>query len=111
MYIHARIGYDNWRMVTVMDRAIVAEVRAANEAAVMLLTLAVGDYGYAAAELASTDVAYCKPQTAMALAVIGSSAIKTLAQAFNVEPAEIIQAAGLSAAEYVIALENGEVDE
>jgi len=88
-----------------MDDEIVREVRSANEAAIMLFTLLTSDADFDAIKLIISDQAYTKQVTTMAIATIGVSAIKTLAQLVDCDPLEIVQIAGVSAAEFVMKLE------
>lgn len=91
-----------------MDPEIVESVRRANEAAITLLTLMINDENEEAADLAIDDPSYRDPATMMALATVCTSALKTLALAFDTTPQEVIQVAGLSAAQRHIEMLNDE---
>lgn len=88
-----------------MDPEMVAEVRRANEACVALLTLLIADDVQEAARMALTDPVYSEAKTSMAIASIAISAIKALAETYEVPAEEIVQVIGLGSAELVIDLE------
>lgn len=88
-----------------MDPETVASLRLANESSIMLLTLLLEGNDAAAADLIfKNPVAYRGP-TCMAIGVLAVGALKTLAQVFEVDPQELIQIAGLNAAQLVMEYE------
>lgn len=90
-----------------MDRYIVAELRAANEACMTLMTLmALEDDHNEAAKLVAEDDRYAQRTTCMALAGFALSAVSALADQLEVSVEEIIQAAAQSAAMHGIELES-----
>ena len=90
-----------------MDRHIVAELRAANEACMTLMTLmALEDDHSRAAELVAEDDRYAQRTTCMALAGFALSAVSALADHLEITVEEIIQAAATSAALHGVELES-----
>lgn len=90
-----------------MDRHIVAELRAANEACMTLMTLmAIDDDHQTAAKLVAEDERFAQRTTCMALAGFALSAVSALADQLGVEIEEIIQAAATSAALHGVELES-----
>lgn len=71
----------------------------------LLLTLLVNDEHDDAAKTASEDPAYRLPATAMSIASVAVSAIKTLSEIFELEPTEVMKAISLGAAQMIVDLE------
>src|SRR5689334_1509459 len=90
----------------VVDPNIVRDIQRANDACLTLMTLLVSGSSAEAAMLAASDPVYTEAPTSMAIATLASSAIKSLAEVLEVSEMEILQVAGLSAAEYGIWLES-----
>jgi hypothetical protein len=89
-----------------MDREIVAELRAANEACMTLLTLmSLDDDCVSAAELVAEDDRYAQRTTCMALAGFAISAASALAEATDLPLETILQAAATNAALHTVELE------
>jgi hypothetical protein len=94
-----------------MDQEIVQQIKDANGAALALVTSLVGDDDLDAMELLLTDPQYGDRATTLAVATIAVSAIKALAHELEVPPLEIVQVAGLSAANYHMMLDEKVEDE
>jgi hypothetical protein len=89
-----------------MDQEIVQQIKDANGAALALVTSLVSeDDDLNALELLVTDSSYGDRATTLAVATIAVSAIKALAHELEVPPLEIVQVAGLSAANYHMMLD------
>ncbi len=92
-----------------MDKHEMAEqIRRANNASVQLVTMLVADMQLDAIDLVLQDPAYEDRGVMMSMATIASSAIKTLAQTLGVDPSEVMQIAGMAAAELALRIEQGE---
>lgn len=89
-----------------MDRDLVEGLRRANEAAIALLTIMLAsDRGPEAVDVVQNDPVYEEVTTCMALAGIALSAVEALAQHLQIDPADVLQVAGLNAANYALLLE------
>lgn len=91
-----------------MDPETVAELRSAHESSIMLLTLLMEQNGKVAADYIYENPHLFRGPTCMATAMIAVGAFKTLAEAFDVDPMELVQIAGVSAAKMVVDYETGE---
>lgn len=89
-----------------MDREIIQQLRDANEACMMLMTLmALDDDSMAAAKLVAEDDRYTERATCMALATYGISATSALAEQLGIPIEMVIQMAATNAAVHTVELE------
>ena len=90
-----------------MDREIISELRAANEACMTLLTLmTLDDDQVTAAKFVAEDDRFTERSTAMALAGFAISAASALADQLKMPVETVIQLAATNAAQHVIDLED-----
>lgn len=90
-----------------MDPDIVHEIRVANEACIALITLMMSDDSRVeATKLAASDPVYGHATTCMAIATLAVTALNTLAQELEIDPLQLVQVAGISAAQYSVYLES-----
>jgi hypothetical protein len=81
-----------------VDPEIIKQVQTSNEAAIALITLLVSDEDAEAIMLAMTDTAFTHRSTCLAVGVVASAAIKTLAQMAGCDPEEVVREAAINTA-------------
>lgn len=94
-----------------MDPDVVARIVNANAAAMSLVTLLVSDMDDEAVKYVAEDPVFTDRATSMAVATLACSAIKAMAEILNIDVMEILQVAGLSAAQFGVDLEECTDDE
>lgn len=88
-----------------MDPELIADVRRAQEASILLLTLLMEGDDRSATEICYHEEAYHDAATTMYLATLAVAAMKTLAEMVGEDPMEVVRVAGISTAQGVIDLE------
>lgn len=88
-----------------MDPEIVKQVQSSNEAAMALVTLLVSEESHEAVVMAMTDLAFTQRSTCLAIAVLASSAIKSLALVLECEPEDVMKEAAINTALFNMKLE------